>query len=320
MIDLPLVQLAILPVVGAALASGLATAARYHWLAELFAHFRLHYLLVQVPLALLMAGLGEWPWAIVALLSAVLSLPVVVRYLPGLFRHPPDGAPAGADRPYTLVAANLLYNQEDCRAMREYLRDGSPDLLVLGEFTPGWREALRVLEQDYLWHVLRPRPGAWGIAVYSRYPVADARDLDLGDDRSSHLCVSVELPAGPVELYAVHLASPMTAPRAALRNRQLEALAARVAAADPAVPKIVAGDLNLTPWSPYFVRLLGDTGLRDARRPFGPHATWPVALGRLGIPIDHCLAGPGMRVLRVRTGKRTGSDHFPLECAFTPGS
>lgn len=315
-----LIQLAILLVIGSALASALATAARHHWVAELFSHFRLHYLLAQIPLAVLLPAWGEWPWAIVAILSAAPNLRAVVPYLPGLVRHPPDTASAGAIRPCTLVAANLLYNQNDPRSMRDYLRDCSPDLLILAEFTPGWRAALAALEQDYPWHVLRPRSGAWGIAVYSRYPVAEAGDLDLGDDRSSHLRVRVVLPAGLVELYAVHLASPLTGPRAAQRNRQLEALSARVAASDPALPKIVAGDLNLTPWSPHFTRLLSDAGLRDARRPYGPHATWPVALGPLGIPIDHCLAGPGMRVSRVRAGTRAGSDHFPLECDILPGS
>ncbi|MCO1498264.1 hypothetical protein, partial [Limosilactobacillus reuteri] len=72
----------------------------------------------------------------------------------------------------------------------------------------------------------------------------------------------MQLPGGPVEVYAVHLASPPRPSRAAQRNTQLRRLADRIAAADPALPRIVAGDLNITPYSPYFGDLLRDAGLR----------------------------------------------------------
>ena len=68
----------------------------------------------------------------------------------------------------------------------------------------------------------------------------------------------------------------------------------------------------MTPWSPYFRRLLDDGALHDASRGRGPAPTWPVGLGPMRIPIDHCLHSDGVVVTDRRTGPGVGSDHLPL--------
>jgi endonuclease/exonuclease/phosphatase (EEP) superfamily protein YafD len=75
---------------------------------------------------------------------------------------------------------------------------------------------------------------------------------------------------------------------------------------------IIAGDLNLSPWSPYYARLVRETGLADIRKGFGLLPTWPTHLRPMMIPIDHCLVSPDISVSRVRTGEHIGSDHLPL--------
>jgi endonuclease/exonuclease/phosphatase (EEP) superfamily protein YafD len=222
--------------------------------------------------------------------------------------------------PVRLVAANLLYRQEDATAALAYLEQESADLLVLSEYTPRWRQKLRALERTYPYFAIRTRWNPWGIAVFSKHPIRAVEDLDLGDNESSHLRLLVQLPDGLVEIYAVHLASPPSRRQAAQRNTQLSRLAERIAAADPGLPRIVAGDFNTTPYSPYFRDLLRDAGLSDARRPFGLHVTWPAWPVPLWIPIDHCLAGGTLDVTRVAAGQPIGSDHLPLECTFTLSS
>jgi endonuclease/exonuclease/phosphatase (EEP) superfamily protein YafD len=315
-------RLAVLTVIATTLATAAALGARADWLLELFSHFPVQYLCLQVLAAVACLALRQWPWAVVAVAASVPNLLAVGPYLPGLASAPRTAvADARAARPpVRLVAANLLYRQEDATAARAYLQRQSADLLVLSEFTPRWREKLRDLERTYPYFALRPRWNPWGIAVYSKHPLRAIEDLDLGDDSSSHLRVLVQLPEGLVEIYAVHLASPPSRRQAARRNTQLRRLAARIAAADPALPRIVAGDFNTTPYSPYFRDLLRDAGLRDARRPFGLHATWPVWPVPLWIPIDHCLTGGPLDVTRVVAGPRIGSDHLPLECTFTLSS
>jgi endonuclease/exonuclease/phosphatase (EEP) superfamily protein YafD len=313
MIVRQLSRLSILAVGATTLATVAALGARLNWFLELFSHFALQYLVLLVLAGGLCVALRLWRWAVLAVLVAVPNFLAVAPYLPGLFRGP---AAAVATDDVSLVALNLLYLQEDPVATRAYLGRQSPDLLILSEFTPRWREKLQILERRYPYFALRTRLNPWGIALYSKYPLEAIEDLDLGDDRSSHLRVLVKLPGGLAEVYAVHLASPPSPRLAHQRNVQLRKLGARITAADPDLPKIVAGDFNTTPYSPYFQDLLRDSGLRDGRRPFGLHVTWPAWPAPVWIPIDHCLVSGNVTVTRVATGTATGSDHLPLECRF----
>ncbi len=312
-------HLAILAVVLTTVATVASLAARAHWLLELFVHFPVQYLVLQIVAAGLCLSLRQWAWAVVALVAAVPNAVAVTPYLPGLLHAPDTVLATGPALPRTirLVAANLLYRQEDATTARAYLAQQSADILVLSEYTPRWREKLHSLETTYPQFAIRTRWNPWGIAVFSKFPFRVVEDLDLGDDRSSNLRIVIDLPDGPVELYAVHLASPPGPHQAAQRNTQMRRLAARIAAADPAMPKVVAGDFNSTPFSPYFADLLRDAGLKDAGRPFGLQVTWPAAPVPVWIPIDHCLARGGVNVTRVAVGPAIGSDHWPLECSFS---
>jgi endonuclease/exonuclease/phosphatase (EEP) superfamily protein YafD len=72
---------------------------------------------------------------------------------------------------------------------------------------------------------------------------------------------------------------------------------------------VLAGDLNLTPWSPRFARLLTETGLDDSglRRGLAPTWLWP-----FGLAIDHVLVGAGLVALDNHLGPELGSDHRPV--------
>jgi endonuclease/exonuclease/phosphatase family metal-dependent hydrolase len=122
---------------------------------------------------------------------------------------------------------------------------------------------------------------------------------------------TVAFPDGPLRLAAVHLASPTSPAYLAARNRQLQELARLLAGGNR--PRVVLGDMNITPFSPYFDGFLRHTGMVDARRRQGLHGTWPRWMPPLQIAIDHCLIDPQAPVLSVRRGPDVGSDHYPLE-------
>lgn len=289
----------------------LALFARWSAFCELFAHFRLQYLVVQAMALALVLAQWRFDLALLVVLMALPHIAAVGPYLPGTFRTVAPPAPGTR-----LVALNLQYNNDDFERARDYLLGAAPEVLVLSEFTPRTAQRLAFLEGLYPHRVLRPKATAWGMAVYSQLPFLEVADLALDEGLSAQLRVRVAFPAGPVDVYAVHLASPMSGGRSALRNAQLQRLGARVrevAAAEPGVAPLVVGDLNLTPFSPWFTAFLGAAGLTDGRRPFGLHATWPARPLPLWIPIDHCLVGGRLRVDSVVAGPPMGSDHLPLE-------
>ncbi len=82
-------------------------------------------------------------------------------------------------------------------------------------------------------------------------------------------------------------------------------------------PLVVAGDLNVDIWSPWYEEMIENSGLRDARRGFGVFPSdwqWaePPLQRVVGRPIDHCLVSPEIRVDDFRLGPHLGSDHLPV--------
>ncbi|UCG73176.1 MAG: endonuclease/exonuclease/phosphatase family protein [Chromatiales bacterium] len=299
---------------GASLASIIALAADWSWFAELFTHFRLYYLLAQGLLIIAFLNTRRYGWLAVTLLLAAPNAWYVGPYLLPLVTSAGHAAP---EREGTQVlTVNLSFRNAEFGKVIDYIEAQQPEVIVLSEYTREWQAALAPALADWPYRAERPRPTPFGMAVYSRQPLRDVEWLDLGVPESENLRVA--LSNHGVELYAVHLMPPSSPQLAAGRNRQLAALAGLLAKSSR--PRLVTGDLNLTPFSPYFSRLLAATDLSDTRRTQGLHVTWPAMPVPVWIPIDHSLADPSAGVLDVRTGPDIGSDHFPLEITLAPAS
>jgi endonuclease/exonuclease/phosphatase (EEP) superfamily protein YafD len=107
--------------------------------------------------------------------------------------------------------------------------------------------------------------------------------------------------------------SPVSAPFLRKRNEQIEALARYAGKARG--PLVMAGDLNLTMWNAAYRPLAEAAGLHNARKGHGIGATWP-SVGP-GVPIDHVLATPDVRLRNFRVLSRIGSDHLPVFTEFS---
>jgi endonuclease/exonuclease/phosphatase family metal-dependent hydrolase len=78
------------------------------------------------------------------------------------------------------------------------------------------------------------------------------------------------------------------------------------------LPMVLLGDLNLTPDSPAFERLIDRAGMRDVMRGRGWHPTWLAGFWPLALRIDHILVSPGLCVEHAEVGPPIGSDHRPV--------
>ncbi|MEM7233873.1 MAG: endonuclease/exonuclease/phosphatase family protein, partial [Planctomycetota bacterium] len=83
---------------------------------------------------------------------------------------------------------------------------------------------------------------------------------------------------------------------------------------------LLLGDLNTTPFSPYFSKLLDETGLQNSARGFGLQASWPSLLSVLGIPLDHVLHSEDIVVVDRSTRAGAGSDHRAVIVDFQSAS
>ena len=300
----------------------IALAGEHFWVAELFTHFRLYYLLLQALLALIFLYSARRKLMAVSLLLALPNAWVVAPYLaPGMSSV--GATQSSAEPEISIAVLNVHYRNDGYSRVMDYLRDREPEIIVISEFTPAWQEALEDLHVSYPHVLAEARPGLWGQAVFSRLPFVEKELFSLAKTDAVQARFVVETDTTPVEVFAVHLFPPTSAGLAQQRNLQFEDLAGRIEASPHR--SVVVGDLNLTPFSPYFDRFTERTGLADARLADGVHITWPASAMPIWIPIDHALADPAAIVARVRAGPDVGSDHFPLEIILadrngTPGS
>ncbi len=150
------------------------------------------------------------------------------------------------------------------------------------------------------------------MAVLSRVPNTKMQVRDFDDDKLPVILVSLpnSLINSELQLVAIHTISPIPAWRRIYRDRQLDGLIAW--AKQQPGPICVIGDLNTTPWSGIFYRMLA-AGFADSRIGFGNGSSWPASLGWWGIPIDHLLVRGDCQVLaRSILPNAPGSDHRPL--------
>jgi endonuclease/exonuclease/phosphatase (EEP) superfamily protein YafD len=280
------------------------------WFAELFTHFVLQYAIVA-----LCCALGFWLANRRKLAAWALAIFIVetIRLVP-LWAPLPAEAGSVAPVRLTVLQYNVNYHNREYARVLDWITRQDPDVVVLVEVTEEWSSALDALDERYGARLISPDPDGRGIAILSRVSSSTLRPEWIGDPRSPTivLTASPSPDSAPVTLYAAHLTSPTTPSDAAARNRDLVTLGRR-AAADPSRHTIIAGDLNVTRWSPWFEVLTDPAGLRDGGEGLGLQTTWPSPIGRwFGIGIDHTLVSSSIRVVGRTVGPSLGSDHYPV--------
>jgi len=282
------------------------------WVFDLFSHFRAQYLVAAWLLALTLVVFRDRRWALLAAALGVANLfPVVPLFLPTV-----QAAAPVAGHPLRLVSFNVFgFNREYARLL-EYVARERPDVLVLLEVTPEWMPSVRELARDYPHQWINAGNDVSGIAVMSRAAPHTARTLDLGDNGVPSYLLTLETAHGPLSVLGTHLNWPIGARASQVRNSQLVMLAQL--ARDHAGPVVIVGDLNITPFSPHFQRLLHDGGLHRCVPDAGLTPTWPVRFPPLFIQIDHCLATAGVHAWNFEIGEYLGSDHYPISVDVAP--
>ena len=293
----------LLGVLAASCAGSLGTA---HRLLELTSHFKVQYLTAACLCVLAFALARRWRWAAAAACIAALNAAYVVPYY---FPAPRSSGGVARRTRVKVLLANVNAANADYERLLALARATSPDVVVVQEATEGWARAFEEISPDFPHSHVVARPDTFGIAVYSRLPLRDAKTVALGGAQIPSVTVMVEAGGASFSLVTAHTYPPLAGLFEG-RNEQLAQLA--VLASGSARPVVLVGDLNASPWSPHFAKLLRETGLRDARRGFGVLPTWPTYRRIMSVPIDHCLVSPEVTIISVETGTEIGSDHLPL--------
>jgi endonuclease/exonuclease/phosphatase (EEP) superfamily protein YafD len=289
---------------GVALATVLSLLAPLGWPFELFSHFRMQY----AAAALLLAVLLAWRRAAVpAVLAMVLG---GWHALSGFAASPGAVASQACAGPaFTVATVNVQFSNERRDAFRAWLATQPADFLVIQEVTGAWAAELEA-QAAYPHRHIVPREDPYGLALLSRWPMESVTLVDLAGDGLPSLAGVVDAGGRRIRFLALHTHWPITPALAAARDEALQGASALASAAD--LPVVLLGDLNLTPDSPAFDRLLDEAGLRDVMHGRGWRPTWLAGFWPLALRIDHVLVSSSLCVEQADVGPPIGSDHRPV--------
>ncbi|HKQ80428.1 MAG TPA: endonuclease/exonuclease/phosphatase family protein [Blastocatellia bacterium] len=277
--------------------------------AELASHFKVQYLFASAACLLTCLYFQEPVWAAAAALGVAINLAAVAPW----YRSAKNATSnRGGRRLVKLILANVNHENAAHDTFIAFAQMHSPDALVVQEVTEAWRESLQALRNLYPFSEELPKEHGSGMALYSRFPFERLTMVLPEGDARPVILARMNIGGASVSLLSLHPRTPISSEHFKLRNGMLAAAADCLG--NLPGPKICVGDLNITPWSPYYRSFVERTKIFNVRKGFGLFPSWPTFLffKWLMIPLDHCLVSEDIHVVDVKTGESIGSDHLPL--------
>jgi len=299
-------RLCVMAGAGLAVATLLGFLGRFFWVFDLFSHFRVQ--LFQAALVLI--GIAIWKRKNKQLIAfALLACLNYAFVLPFYFGK----SPAATEQPARAMLMNVLASNSNTEQVLAAIEAADPDLLVLEEVTPEW--AAKLVELNYPHRIADVRDDCFGIMLLSKHPLSNTNAVYVGTADVPTITANVHLPQGEIFLIGTHPVPPVSAAYSRHRNSQLVALATLVEKQKK--PVLLIGDLNTSPWSAHFARLLKESGLQNSMKHFGFQPSWPANNRLLRIPIDQMLHSPEILIHNRAIGGDVGSDHLPVIVDFS---
>ncbi len=309
-----LADTAMVLVVGACAAIILASAA---WYFELATHFVPYIFGAACVVVLVNLACRRW-WRL--LIGAAAAIFCGLQLLP--FYYPKEGeSQLSVGRVYTALLLNLRRDNKRPEEVVAFLGKQKAEILLLEEVTPAWERRLRPILADYKYEVIQARDNAFGIWLLSKMPLSDIEELPVKEANVPYIAATVDLDGRQLRFVGVHPVPPTGRGKARDRNDRLDA-AGEILRKEKG-HRMILGDLNCTPWSPYFKQLLKSANVVDSGTGRGLQPTWYPGIPLVALPIDHCLVSPSIVLISRTVGPGLGSDHRPLIVEFslleTPG-
>ncbi len=282
----------------------------------------------RVQIALLASGAGAvyaWcctdgalhDWVFLAAVLACVLWQVVKIYpytpvAPVRVQPSRDSSP-GEGRRLRLLICNVQMENTAHERLLRLIRDTKPDVLLAVETDERWVQALEPLAADYPHAVRQPQNNWFGMVLYSRLPLLEARVEFLVQDDVPSVFAVVELAGDRVVLRGLHPRPPEPVRNQDSTPRDAElVLVGRWIATQNGAPTVVAGDLNDVAWSATTQLFLRLSGLLDPRLGRGFYNTYNARNPLVRWPLDHLFHSNHFRLVELRRCNDIGSDHFPV--------
>ncbi|WP_324720843.1 endonuclease/exonuclease/phosphatase family protein [Salinimicrobium sp. HB62] len=296
-----------------------------YWYSKILDFPRLQYLILAIICLLLFTFLAKkWKWPSIFLVSGLVAAIAIqsVKIFPYWFgsKTVPDALEDySAENTFSILLANVLIDNRESSKIIKAVEDSDPDIFLAMEVDQRWLNDLAILKQDYPHYMEQPNDKAYGMALYSRFPLKEREIKYLKHENVPSFHAKVELTSGKeFMLHAVHPVPPMPSNKYPDNVGEAEVSLLKVGdfVANEEVPSIVAGDFNDVSWS-NTARLFGESGgLANVRIGRGLFNTFDATSYTMRWPLDHFFVTEDFYLIDLKRLGHIGSDHFPLYAEF----
>ncbi|RTL71776.1 MAG: endonuclease/exonuclease/phosphatase family protein [Hyphomicrobiales bacterium] len=216
-----------------------------------------------------------------------------------------DGTPRAstASSSLSVVSINTWDAVDNVEQLRAYLATGPADVVVLSELGPEKQALPALLKAVYPYQSSCANRYDCSIALLSRVPFEAAGTVPYTKEMPAFVWARF---AGALHVIGTHIYRPSRSP--GLHARQTAAVARFIQRIDG--PVVLAGDLNMSPWSYGYKSLKTQAGLKSARWLTPSWPAWPVVMPQ--VALDHILISQDLTFVASGTGPAVGSDHLPV--------
>lgn len=212
-----------------------------------------------------------------------------------------------------ILSVNVLMTNSRTDLLIDLVRQEKPDVLVTLETNQAWEEALRPLEKTFPYQQRCPLENLYGMHVYSRLPIEDARTQFLVEPDVPSMHLLVVLRSGrKVALHSIHPAPPSPTENPTSEERDAELVMVGRSVVHARYPVVVTGDLNDVAWSRTTRLFRKVSRLLDPRVGRGMYSTFHAKHAWCRWPVDHFFVSREFTLVELKRLGSIGSDHFPV--------
>ncbi len=232
-----------------------------------------------------------------------------------------DFSEVNTEKTVGILLANVLITNKNSSKFLDIISSSNPDLVLVMEVDSWWVEQLHSLKQEYPYYMEYPLDNAYGMALYSKFPLIETEIQFLNHSKVPSFNAVVTLPSGNTfKFHGVHPVAPFPSDKYPEnigengKDQQKEVALEKVGmlVSKNKKPTIVAGDFNDVSWS-NTSRLFGQNGnLKDVRIGRGLFNTFDAQSMIMRWPLDHFFVSEEIAVVEFKRLSKFGSDHFPL--------
>lgn len=288
--------------------------AYYFWVSDLLANLRIQQVIAISFSIIVSLFTKQYRLAGIAGICAAIHLSIILPQL-----MPETTAVASQDNAMRVMTLNVLTNNRSHRQIVDEIQTVDPDTFAVIELSPRLLRFLAEQLQDkYPYVVAHPETQSnFGIGLFSRFPLEDAEWFQLNEEIKS-----VQARCHGYHVIATHPLPPMGSRLFRSRNEHLSLLARHIneiQTANQQTPLIVMGDFNVTPWSPFFRRFQGQSGVRRAADGMALTPTWYAGGSSFpfGLVLDHLFVSESVGCADYRVGGDIGSDHRSVSAVIS---